>query len=246
MIFEPDERLKKKMAKNGSVLQFMYSVAGAGKGLITAGVMLIGIGALLAAALIGPQGTETAITVAAAAAVPGFALIILGIILQQKRERGWVSGYMKKTSLNEQELHQVDQEFRQPGTILFSLDKGKDTNSLKRMGFITANFVKFPGPKPCIFRLQDVVACLYTKKMLCADGGYDRALIAYGIDGVWAFLYTSPPEKASLEIVNLLKGHNPRIITDHHFVYEDREYDTVQEVEEVIALHKRVYGKRSI
>ena len=48
MIFEPDERLKKKMAKNGSVLQFMYSVAGAGKGLITAGVMLIGIGALLA------------------------------------------------------------------------------------------------------------------------------------------------------------------------------------------------------
>jgi len=47
-------------------------------------------------------------------------------ILQQKRERGWVSGYMKKTSLNEQELHQVDQEFRQPGTILIDLRDEED------------------------------------------------------------------------------------------------------------------------
>ncbi len=244
MILEPDEKLKKKMAKNGSVLQYMYSVAGAGKGLITMGAMFIGIGAMLAAALLGTLGTEKAALVVVVAAVPGILLIILGIFLQQKREKGWVAGYMKKTSLNEQELHQVDQEFRQPGTILFSLDKGKDTNNLKRMGFITSNYVKFPGVKPCIFRLEDVVACLYTKKMLCADGGYERALIAYAVDGVWAFLYTSPPEKASLEIVKLLKEHNPRIITDHHFAYEDREYDTVQQVEEVIALHKRIYGKK--
>lgn len=243
MVFEPDEKLKRKMSKNGSVLQYMYSVAGAGKGLVVTGIMLIAIGAMLAAALFHMMGEEGVMKLGAVILLPSVLLILLGIALQKKRESGWVEGYMKKTSLNEQELHQVDQEFRQPGTILFALDKGKDNNSLKRMGFITKNFVKFPGVKPCIFRLDDVVTCLYTKKMLCADGGYDRALIAYAVDGMWGFLYTSPPEKASLEIVKLLKEHNPKIIADHHFVYEDKEYDAVQEVSEVIALHKRVYGK---
>lgn len=242
MIFEPDERLKRKMSKNGSVLQYMYSVAGAGKGLITMGIMLIFIAVLLAAALFNTMGNK-AVMLAAVIAVPSISLIVLGTFMQKKREAGWVSGYMNRSSLKERDLHQADEEFRQPGTLLFSLDKGKDDNSLKRMGFITANYVKFPGPKPCIFRLEDIVTCLYTKKMLCADGGYDRALLAYGLDGEYAYLYTSPPEKASLEIVKAIGERNPRIITDHHFAYEGKEYDGVQDVNGVIALHKRVYGK---
>lgn len=242
MIFEPDERLKRKMSKNGSVLQYMYSVAGAGKGLITMGIMLIFIAVLLAAVLFNTMGNK-AVMLAAVIAVPSISLIVLGTFMQKKREAGWVSGYMSRSSLKERDLHQADEEFRQPGTLLFSLDKGKDDNSLKRMGFITANYVKFPGPKPCIFRLEDIVTCLYTKKMLCADGGYDRALLAYGLDGEYAYLYTSPPEKASLEIVKAIGERNPRIITDHHFAYEGKEYDAVQDVNGVIALHKRVYGK---
>ena len=51
MVFEPESSMKRKMAKNGSVLQYMHSVAGAGKGLIAMGIMLIGIGAMLTAAL---------------------------------------------------------------------------------------------------------------------------------------------------------------------------------------------------
>lgn len=37
MIFEPDDKLKQKMTKNGSVLQYMYSVSGAGKGIMAMG-----------------------------------------------------------------------------------------------------------------------------------------------------------------------------------------------------------------
>ena len=47
MVLEPDDRMKQKMTRNGSVLQYMYSVAGAGKGLITMGIMLIFIAVLL-------------------------------------------------------------------------------------------------------------------------------------------------------------------------------------------------------
>ncbi len=244
MVFEPKDSLKKKMAKNGSVLQYMHSVAGAGKGLITMGAMLIAIGLMLAAALSGMMGAERAIMMAVVVAVPSVLLIVLGIFMQKKREREWISSYMKNTDMKEQDLRQIDQEFKQPGVVLLSLDNGKDANSLKKMGFITANYVKLPGVKPSIFRLEDIVACLYTKKMLCADGGYDSALIAYPLHGDWVYCWTSPPEKASIEIAKAIGQRNPRIITDHHFAYEGKEYDAVGGMDEVKELHKRVYGKR--
>jgi len=236
--------LKQKMSKNGSVLQYMYSVSGAGKGLFAMGVMLMGIGILLGAVLVNTMGTQGAIRLGGAMVIPGILIAVLGISMQRKKEQGWAEAYRKACGLSEQELHQIDLEFRQPGTILLSMDQEKDTNSLKRMGFITANYVKLPSMDPFVFRLKDLAACLYTKKYLCQDGGYDRALLAYGLDGEYAYLYTSPPEKASLESVKTIGEHNPRIITDHHFIYEGKEYDAVGGMDEVKALYKRVYGKQ--
>lgn len=244
MVLEPDDRMKQKMTRNGSVLQYMYSVAGAGKGLAAMGGMLMGIGILLSVALFNVIGMEKAVLVAAALLVPGLLLVAAGISMQRKRERGWAAAYTKLSGLEERELHQVEEEFRQPGTVLFSFDKGKDSNSLKKMGFITANYIKFPGVKPFLIRLDDLVACFYTKKMLCRDGGYDRGFIAYPVAGEWSFVMDSPPEKASLEIVKLVAKHNPKVITDHFFAYEGKEYDAFGGMEEVIELHKRVYGKR--
>ena len=114
MVFEPQESLKRKMAKNGSVLQYMHSVAGAGKGLIVMGVMLIGIGVMLAAALFNIMGADRAIVMASVIVVPSILLIVLGIFMQKKRESAWVSSYMKNTDMKEKDLHQIDQEFKQP------------------------------------------------------------------------------------------------------------------------------------
>lgn len=244
MVLEPDERMKQKMARNGSVLQYMYSVAGAGKGLIAMGAMLVGIGILLAAALSGMMGTEGAIKLAVVMIVPGILLVVFGSFMQQKRERAWMAAYMKETGLNEQELHQIDEEFKQPGTVLLAFYKDKDTNSLKRMGFITANYIKLPAVKPFIYRLDDMVACFYTKKLLCKDGGYDDALIAYPLDAEKGFIITEPPEKASLEIVKAVKERNPKVITDHHFAYEGKEYDAAAGMDQVIELHRQVYGRQ--
>lgn len=243
MVFEPDEKLKRKMTKNGSVLQYMYSVSGAGKGLLAMGVMLIVIGIMLAAALFNIMGPQGALMLGGIMIIVGILLAVLGNSMQKKKERGWVEAYKKGSGLTEQDLYQIDREFQQPGTILLSMDKGKDTNSLKGMGFITAHYVKLPSLSPFVFRLEDMVACLYTKKFLCQDGGYDRALVAYTMDEDRAYLNRNPPEKVSLAIVKAIGERNPRIITDHFFTYEGKEYDAVRKPEEVVRLHQQVYGK---
>ena len=242
MIFEPDDRLKQKMAKNGSVLQYMYSVSGAGKGVMALGIMMDVIGAALAAVLTNTMGTQGAVTFGAAMIIPGILLAVLGVFMQQKKERGWAQAYME-TGLTEQDLRRIEQEFKKPGTLLLSMDKGKDTNSLKQMGFLTDSYIKFPSLGPCVFRLEDLVACFYTKKYLCQDGGYDSALIAYITEGELGFMQRNPPEKASLAIVKAIRERNPRVISDHFFSYEGKEYDAVKNPEEVIQLHKQVYGK---
>ncbi len=244
MVFIPDNKLKQKMSKNGSVLQYMYSVSGAGKGLIARGVMLIVIAAMLSAALFQTTGAAGVMKMAAAIIIPSVLLIVWGVFLQKKKESGWMKAYTQAgPGLSEQEVHQIDQEFQREGTVLFSLDNGKDANSLKKMGFITANYLKFPGTNPCVFRLEDMVACFYTRKKLCDDGGYDRALIAYAVDGEWGYYVNSPPEKASIEIVKTIGEHNSKIITEHFFAYEGKEYDSIKGADEVIALHKQVFRK---
>ncbi len=243
MVFIPDDKLKQKMSKNGSVLQFMYSVAGAGKGLIAMGAMLIGIAVMLAAALLGIIGTAGAVKLAAVVIVPGILLIVLGVHMQKKKESGWLKAYMEPTGLSEQEIHQVEQEFRQPDTLFFSFWKGKDTNSLKKMGFITRTYIKFPGVNTYVFRLDDMVACFYTKKYLCEDGGYDKAFVAYPLNSEWGVLLRDVSEKTGLEIVKAIAERNPKVITEHHFSYEGKEYDAVRGLDEVIALHRRVYAR---
>lgn len=240
MVFVPDEKLKKKMELDGSVLKYMYSVSGAGLGLIAVGGMCIPIALLLAVSLFNIIGAKSAVILGAAIILPSILLILLGRLLQKKKVNGYMKAYEKKTKLTQTQLRQAEEEFKQPGTVLLAMERGKNANNLKRMGFITSHYVKFPGLSPCIFPLQEMVACFYTKKYLCQDGGYDRALIAYASDGDLVYYYNSPPEKASLELVEAVEAHNPLVITEHHFTYEGKEYDAVRNPEEVVALHQRI------
>lgn len=240
MVFVPDEKLKRKMAKDGSVLKYMHSVAGAGLGLITAGIMLAAVGILLAVALMNVLELNKVLLIGLSLGVPGILLVAGGIFLQKRRMDRWMKTYVKKTGLTEEDIRLADEEFQQPGTVLLALEKGKDNNSRKKMGFITAHYIKFPGVAPYLFRLQDLAACFYTKKFLCQDGGYDYALVAYGMDETKAYLAINYNEKACLEIVEAVEAHNPLVITAHHFAYEGKEYDAVRGMKDVICLQKQV------
>jgi len=237
MVQVANEKLKKKMSMDGSVLKFMYSAAGAGKGLVAAGLMLVPIGVLLAVALFSVLGAQKALTIGIVVAFPGILLCIIGRSMQQRRMAGWVKAVSEATGLSEAEIHEVDAEFKEPGTVLLSFDKDKDTNSLKRMGFITTHYVKFPAVSPVIFRMQDMVACFYTERFLCQDGGYDKALIAYGSDKNMGYYADDPGKKVALEIVGAVEMRNPMVFTAHHFTYEGKEYDAARGLDDVIALH---------
>ena len=239
MVFVPEEKLRQKMQIDGSVLKYMYSVAGVGLGLIAMGGMCIFIGILLGVALYGVIETN-AVILAAVIIVPSILLILLGSFLQKRRVNHYQKAYEKQAKLTPAQIHEAEEEFKQQGTVLISFEKSKSTNSLKKMGFITSHYLKFPGPNQALFPLQNMVACFYTKKYLCQDGGYDRALVAYTDDGDLGVLYKDPPEKACLEMIDAIAAHNPLIITDHHFSYEGREYDAVRQPEEVISLHRRM------
>lgn len=244
MVFEPDEKMKKKMSKDGSVLKFMYSVAGLGKGLTAAGGMLAGIGVLLGVVFQMTLEMEMIqiLMFAGAFVIPGILLVLGGVKLQKVREDKWLKKYEKNTGLPEAEILKADQEFREPGTILFSFEKQKDTNSLKKMGFITKHYIKMPGIGTSMARIEDMVACFYTNKFRCQDGGYDKAFMAYSNDKKMTFLNTSIKEKDAVEIVQVIVKRNPSIIHDHHFMYENKEYDAARDMDEVIALHNQVTG----
>ena len=158
MIFVPEEKLKRKMQIDGSVLKFMYSVAGAGLGLIAMGGMCIFIGLLLGAALYDVMETN-AIILAAAIILPSILLILLGSFLQKRRVNNYLKAYEKQAKLTQAQIHEAEEEFKQQGTILMSFEKSKSTNNLKKMGFITSHYLKFPGPNQALFPLQNIVAC---------------------------------------------------------------------------------------
>lgn len=230
------------MVKDGSVLKYMHSVSGAGKGLAAGGLMLALIGALLAVMLFPVLEAPQALMTGGMGVVPGLLLIIGGAFLQKRRDDGWLNAYVKKTHLSEQDILRIDAELKEPGVLLFAATSGKDANSLKKMGFITPHYVKFPGVHPLMARLEDLVACFYTKKFLCKDGGYDKAFVAYSRDGNMAFLNSDFKEKDAQEVIEAIASRNPAVITHHHFLYEGKEYDAAQGMDEVIALYNTVTG----
>lgn len=242
MILEPSEKIRKKMAKDGSVLKYMYSVAGLGKGLVAGGLMLVFAGVLLAIMLLSTFEAPQAIRIGGVGVVPGLLLLIGGAYLQKRHDDGWLKAYARNTHLPEQDILRADAELKEPGVLFFASARGKDTNSLKKMGFITPHYVKFPGVHPSMARLEDLVACFYTKKFLCKDGGYDKAFVAYSRDKNMSFLTSDIKEKDAQEIVEMIASRNPAVITHHHFLYEGKEYDAAQGMDEVIALYNTVTG----
>jgi len=240
MVFEPNENLKRKMSMDGSVLKFMYSVAGAGLGLIAGGATLAVIGVMLSAALYPVLELKMSLIIGVVIVVPSLLLVLLGRMLQKRRMDNWSKAYAKKSGYPEEELQVIDQEFSRPGTLLLSFDKGKDKNSLKRMGFITAHYVKLPGVAPFIFRSDELAVCLYTKHFACQDGGELDAFLAYSLDGSREYIAHELKEKAAMEVVEAVASRNPLVITDHRFLYEGKEYDAVSGRKAVLDLCRSV------
>lgn len=230
------------MEKDGSVLKYMYSVEGGGLGLIAAGLVLLAFDVMLSAALWMVMEPGSILCIGLGIGIPSVLMIIGGVFLQKRKVSGWLKAYAKGSGLSEEEIRSADAEFHEPGTVLFSLEKGKDSNSLKKMGFITAHYIRFPGISPCLYRISNLTACFYTKSLPFREDGHDHALVAYGMDENRVYTAISYNEKAGQEIVEAVEARNPLVITAHRFAYEGKKYDAVQGVGDVIRLQKQIRG----
>lgn len=242
MVLELTGKYKKKMQKDGSVLKYMYSVSGLGKGLVAGGLLLAFCGVLLAVMLLPSFDMTSVIRIGGVGVVPGLLFAVLGAFLQKRRNDKWLKAYVKFTHLPEEDIIRADEELKGEGVLLFSDSSSKNSNALQKMGFITPHYVRFPGVKPHMTRLEDLVACFYTKKFLCGDGGYDKAFVAYSRDKKMEYGMTDMKERAAQEIVELIAARHPAVITSHHFQYQGRQYDAVRGQDEVIALYNMVTG----
>ncbi|MCI8510667.1 MAG: hypothetical protein HFE83_01555 [Lachnospiraceae bacterium] len=243
MIFAPEERLKKKMQKDGSVLKYMYRTAGAKRGLIIGGLLLFLVGILLYAVPMGIDRT-TALWLGVAMAVPGGLLSAGGLILEKNRLSKWQEVWEEKTGLSRADLLQADREFKQPGTVLLAFEKSMDNASLKEMGFLTENYLKMPGTAQYLYRLEDMVACFYTDQFIREDGGYDHAFVAYSTDKTRPYMWIPAMQEPSDEIIKMLERCNPGLVTTHFFACEGRRFDAVRGFEEVIDLHNQILERR--
>lgn len=99
--------------------------------------------------------------------------------------------------------------------MLFSFTKGKDTNSLQKMGFITEHYIKFPGVLPSPVRICDVAAC-FIRIGSCAG----------------------------MEAVEAITERNPLTIKARHFSYGDKEYDAATDMDEVTGIYREVFCQK--
>lgn len=245
MVFIPEERTKQKMMKDGSVQKFIISGAGAGIGMMAGGAVLVGAGILLTVFLLAGLDAVSSIAVGMIFDVPGLLLIIIGIWLKNRRLKNYRKIISESSGLPEEEVARADEEFKNPQTMIMTIDKGQWNRGLKNAGFITEHYVRFPGIAPLLFRIEDLAACFYTKKFPCGDGGYGNALVAYGTnrDGVYdeehsGCLLMSGDEAACQAIVEAVASKNPAVITGHFFTFEGKRYDALKNKKEVAALYQ--------
>ena len=237
----PNEAQKAKMKKDGSILKYLYGAAGIGKGIAAGGITLMVCGAALTALVI-PAGMTQALVMAGAVILPGALLTIFGSAKQKKRDDNWVKAYMEASGLSEEEVLQAEAEFQAPGAILLGF-YGSSKKDLRQGGFLSAHYLKLPGISPMIYRVEDLVACFFSEKYLCQDGGYAKAALIYTKDPDKYSEYVDVSEKRCQDAIQAIAEANPSIITSPYFIYEDQKYDAAQQRQEVVALHNRVMAQ---
>ena len=236
-----DEKQKAAMQKDGSTLKYMYSVAGAGKGLAAGGWTLLVIGLALTA-MVSTAGVPQMLVMGAVTILPGVLLVLLGKWKQDQRDHGWVQAYAECSGISEADVPQADAEFLDSRTAVVGV-WGGDKNAKKKAGFVSPNYFKVPGIWPRLYRLQDVSACFFTDQFICEDGGYAKAVVIYGTSPERCTEIVDISEKRAAEIIGAVKAAAPSVITDRCFQYEGQTYDALEQREQVVALYNHVMGQ---
>lgn len=241
MIASTDHKLYQKLQKaadkkGGSILKNIRTCKGGGKGLIAGAIVLLVF--TVPITILGfVTNADTIVPVLLS--VPGLLLLILGIVLRNKRNAGWVSYYQKESGFSETELQQVDRELSSPSTTIAVCRYPGTVKDSYIAAFFTEHYLVLNGGiEPYLWRLDDMIAAGFS------DSGdiWCMALLTVhdketrGIN----CLITDTDKKPALanEILQELSRRNPKILCGQELVCDGRHYILERDGAQLLRLHQ--------
>ncbi len=158
------EKMKKKVAKGGSVLKACRTRVGGAKGLMAGGITLVVSGVLtgLPFLMSGPGG----LVLLCFFGIPGLLCIISGAVLQVRKAAQYTKFYSEQTGYSESDILMADRELLMPQTAVF----GNSASRKDIRCYITEHFLVSVTRLECyVRRLEDLRAAFYSEEIPGAE-----------------------------------------------------------------------------
>lgn len=241
MIASTDHKLYQKYQKaankkGGSILKCIRTEKGGGKGLIAGAIVLLVF--TVPITILGLV-TKADTIVPVLLSVPGLLLLILGIVLRNKRNSAWVSYYQKESGFTETELQQVDRELSSPSTTIVTCKYPGTMKDCYIAGFFTEHYVILNGGiEPYLWRLDDIIAAgfsnsgdIWCMALLTVHDKETR-----GINCLITDTAKKPP--LANELLQELSRRNPKILCGQEIVCDGRHYILERDGAQILRLHQ--------
>lgn len=241
MIKTVDDRMKRKLTKNGSVLKYMASFSAGAAGCIAGGLVLLFASVLIIVMMsAGDMDILQVAVVSGMFALPGLLLVLSGIAVKCRYAAVYMKKYQKKSGLTEGELRKMEGEFLEPGTLVLVNDGSSRGRNLETAGFLTEHYFKLPGNVYYVRKISDIVSFFYTNRIRFGDGGYGSGLAVLAKNDKEPVTVLGVSEAAGKEIVKAVVEKHPSVIGSNPFRYREDQYDVFKDCKEVKELHARV------
>lgn len=236
MITSTEHKLYQRTMKKGkgSILKSIRIDKGGGKGMIAGAIILLVFTLpITIMGLLADAGDMVSILIS----VPGLLLLILGIVLKNKRNASWIAYYQKESGFSEAELHEIDRELASPSTTIVTCRFPNTTKDSYVAGFFTEHYVLINGVSPYLRRLEDIIAAAFS------DSGDIWCMAFLTVQdketlGVNLVTETSRKETLANEIMQELSRRNPKILCGQEIVCDGRGYILERDGAQLLRLYQ--------
>ncbi len=238
MIASTEHKLYQNLRKKGkgSILKCIRIGKGGGKGLIAGAIVLLifTVPVSILCLLSDPD-----YVMAAVISSPGLLLLVLGIVLKNKRTSSWISYYQEQSGFSEGELQQADRELASPSTTIVTCRYPGTMKDSYIAGLFTEHYVVMNGGlQPYIWRLEDIIAAAFSDSgdIWCMAFLTIHDKETQGINCLITDTDKKPP--LANEILQELSRRNPKILCGQEIVCDGRQYILERDGAQLLRLYQ--------
>jgi len=243
---EMTKDLQKKVDKYGSVLAAFRSQGGGGKGLAAGGISLMVAGVLIGLLLLLVNvKVAGCLAIMGVFALPGLAMFVPGIIMDKRRQAGYLEFFQKETGYSQEELKEADRELLGQGAVKIVCKTDRMAGKKETAFIVTEHYFLSVWPaRGCYLRkLDDIVAAFYSNE-IPGIGGYRQGLFVItrqdtrdkGVENVFTHRQYRGFENGQLvnqkdcreicdEVIAEMVARAPHIITSQNIIAKGVRYN---------------------